>query len=486
MIRASVLSNYLGKILMLIGGAMLLCLPLCLYYHEDVWRGFLLSGLITLAVGATAIWYGERPEEGFTYKEGFVIVSLGWLLVSVFGALPYIFTGTAASIADAFFESTSGFTTTGATVYGDVEALPLGILFWRAMTSWLGGMGIIALFVAVIAGVGARANQIFRAEVPGLPVDKLSPRMQENAKLLWKTYIALTVVLFLLLWAAGMNAFDAVCHAFCTICTGGFSTQNTSFAAYSPLIQWITIAFMFIGGVNFSLHYLFASRHKLSVYGKNEEFRMFALLTVGAAALVGVSLVIGNTGGTAGGGVPVRLALFEVLATITTTGFTVGDYDAWPELARYVLFLLMFIGACAGSTSGNMKVGRHLIMLKRGAVELKQMVHPRSVHTVKINGETVSEAKVLNVLQFFFLYFFIAAVATMVLVICDGLNVYTGMTGAVAALGNIGPATGVLGPTANYGFLSVVSKYVLALTMIVGRLEIFPVLLLFVPEFWRR
>ena len=469
--------------MLLVGIAMLSCLPVCWFYGESIWRSFAWSALLTLAVALMAVCYGERPEEGFSYKEGFVLVSLGWLLVSLFGTLPYIFAGATDSVADAVFEAFSGFTTTGASIYRDVESLPRGILFWRAMSHWLGGMGIIALFVAIMANAGARANQIFRVEVPGPPIDKISPRIQDNAKLLWGTYIALTVILFLLLWAAGMGGFDAVCHAFSTVSTGGFSNHNASLAGYSAVVQWLVIMFMFLAGVNFSLHYLFVTRRQLSLYYKNEEFRLYIILIVAALILCAGSLFY-NQGG-AQAATTIRQALFAVLAVMTTTGFYSSDYTGWPLLGQFILFALLFVGACAGSTSGNMKVGRYLIMFKRGLVELLQMVHPRSVHTVKVNGHALSEALVVHVLQFFFLYILLLITVGLVLT-AEGLDLFSSLTGAAATLGNVGPAFGLLGPTGNYAFLSDAGKYILSFAMLVGRLEIYPVLLLLIPSFWRQ
>lgn len=483
MVRPGIVLTYLGRITILIGIAMLTCIPWSLFYQESDAAVIALAAIITIASGLFfSFFYGHR-EEGINYKEGFCVVTLGWVFASLFGSLPYLFTGSLVSVPDAIFETVSGFTTTGATVITDVEALSHGILFWRSLTHWLGGMGIIALFVAIMAGLGARANQLFRAEVPGPVADKVSPRIRENARFLWLTYMILSLGLFVLLACFGMGIFDAMCHTFSTMATGGFSTKNSSIAYYSsPAIQWTIILFMFLSGASFALHYRAYQKRSLRLYGRNSEFVFYSFITLVFAAIIFLSL--GSPANLSQFEAHLRSSLFQVVSIITTTGYVTENYDYWPALAQGILFMAMFIGGCAGSTGGNIKPGRYLILFYRAFIELRQMVHPRAVQPVKLSGRALDDALVINVLQFFFLYIFILAVGTICLTVED-LDVFSSLTGTAACLGNIGPGFGALGPTENFALLSAVNKVILSMIMLIGRLEIYPVLLMFIPAFWR-
>ncbi|WP_242848781.1 TrkH family potassium uptake protein [Syntrophomonas palmitatica] len=471
----------LGRMILITGLAMLSCLFWSVLYREESGFGIAYATLFTIVVGFIFTKLGSQSGD-MSYKESLAVVSLGWLVASVFGSLPYIITGYLPSLADAWFETVSGFTTTGASVVTDVESWPRGLLFWRSMTHWLGGMGIIALFVAIIS-IGVRANQLFKAEVPGPTADKISPRIRETAKSLWKTYILITAACVFSLILAGMEPFDAMCHSFATLATGGFSTKNASIAYYTnPAIHWIIILFMFLSGVNFSLHFIALRKRKFMVYWQNAEFRFYTAIALMAAAAAAISLH--NTQTMPGWEKPIRDACFQVVSIMTTTGFATADYDKWPALASGVIFLMFFTGGCAGSTGGCIKPGRYIILFKRALIEVKKMIHPRAMYPLRYQGKALPEALVTNVLQFFFLYIFLLA-AGMAILNAAGLDVMSSLSAAAACLGNIGPGFGLVGPTQNYAFITDGGKFTLGFLMLVGRLEIFPLLVLFLPEFWR-
>jgi len=480
LIRLPVILNYSGRITVFIGIAMLSSVVWSVYYEETIiWRMMLASG-ITIASGLllSGIF---RHSHDINYREGFAIVTLGWVTASLFGTLPYLLSGYMPSFADAFFETMSGFTTTGASILIDVESMPRGLLYWRSITQWLGGMGIMALFVAMIVGLGVRANQIFRAEVPGPVSDKISPRIRETARMLWSTYIIISAALFVLLYIFGMDLFDAVCHTFTTMATGGFSTKNASIAYFqSPLIQWTIIIFMFIAGVNFSLHYLALSRRNVHHYVKDREFLLYSIIVVIAVAVCMIAL-----SQTLGFEENLRISAFQVVSIITTTGFATVDYNQWVPSAQGVLLLIMLIGGCAGSTSGNIKVGRYMIMLQRAKIEFKQMIHPRAMISLRFGDKVLHDSLVINVLQFFFLYILLVLTGTIIMAIL-GLDLLTSFSAVVASIGNIGPGFNLVGPAQNYAFIPDIGKYFLAIMMLVGRLEIYPVLILLIPQYWQR
>jgi len=481
LIRTRVILGYLGRIILIIGISMLSSVLCSLYYRESIIIPFSLAAGVTIVTGLLLVFSAEK--QAIHYKEGFVIVSLGWLLASLFGSLPYIFTGCLPSFADAFFETVSGFTTTGASVITNVEATPKGLLFWRSLTQWLGGMGIIGLFVAIISGMGAQANHLFKAEVPGPVASKISPRVRETAKKLWITYIILSVCCAVLLYLFGMDIFDSLCHTFATMATGGFSTRNASIGYYdSPLIQWTLTIFMFIAGVNFTLHYLGFKQRNLQVYLKNREFLFYTAIVVVASLLVSLSLSLGGSELSTEG--KVRAAFFQVVTIVTTTGYSSVDFELWPNMALGIIFLMMFVGGCAGSTGGNIKPGRYLILLHRSIIEIKRIIHPKAVISLRFNDRIISDSLLINVLQFFFLYIMFLALGTIGLS-CLDIDLITSLTAAASCLGNIGPGLGQVGPMDNYSFIADGGKYLLSLLMLVGRLEIYPLLLLFLPDFWR-
>lgn len=477
MIRPNLVFNYIGKIVIIIGTAMLGSVLWSLYYGEDIAVRLLIAAVLTIILGAIPE-YLIKINDDLNYREGFAVVTLGWIAASLVGTVPYLVTGY-LPFADAFFETVSGFTTTGASILTDVEALPKSLLFWRSLTHWLGGMGIMALFVAIIVGMGARANQIFRAEVPGPVSEKISPRIRETARYLWVTYVVMSAVLFVLLYVFGMDIFDSLCHTFGTMATGGFSTRNQSVGYYNPAIQWIITVFMFLAGVNFSLHYLAFKNRSLKGYLHNKEFLAYTgiILTAIVVTLIGLSQISSFEP-------RLRAAAFQVVAIITTTGYSTADYELWTPMAQAVILALMFIGGSAGSTSGSIKVGRYLIMLQRAKTELKQMIHPKAMIPVRFGERVLSPALIFNVLQFFFIYLMLIIIGTVLLGIF-GIDIISSFTAVLSCLGNIGPAFGQFGPTENYALLCDGGKYVLAILMLFGRLEIFPILVLFLPDYWK-
>jgi len=482
LIRPAVIFGNIGRILLIIGLAMLTCLAWSIAYHEDVSSSIALSASITIITGLT-LKYVYPHQENIRFKEGFLLVSLGWVVASAFGALPFLLSGYLPSFADAFFETVSGFTTTGASVVKDVEVWPRGLLFWRSLTQWLGGMGIIALFVAVIAGMGAGANQLFKAEVPGPISDKISPRIRETARKLWIIYVIISLACVLILWVLGMDIFDALCHTFATMATGGFSTKNASIGFYaSPLIQWTITLFMFIAGASFTLHFLAFKKRSPLAYLRDPEFKLYTGVILLACFLVTLSINWQGIG--TGWEEKIRLASFQVLSIVTTTGFATADFDKWPALAIGLLFSMMFVGGCAGSTGGSIKPGRYLIISLGTVNELKKMVHPKAVLPLRFGKRLLKESVLINVLQFFFLYMLFLALGTLFLSALS-IDVWSSLTAAATCLGNIGPGFSKVGPTQNFAFIPDSGKYILSILMLVGRLEIYPILVLFLPDFWK-
>jgi len=482
LIRATVILGNLGRIILIVGIAMLSCLPWSIAYAETVTMPILQAAMLTIVCGLLlSFFYSQNGLINF--KEGFVLVSLGWIVVSVFGSLPYLFSGYLVSFADAFFETVSGFTTTGASVVSDVEAWPRGLLFWRSLTQWLGGMGIIALFVAIMASLGTRAKQLFKSEVPGPVSDNISPRIRDTARKLWIIYLILSACCTTILYTFGMDFFDALCHTFATLSSGGFSTKNTSIAFYkSPQIEWTIIIFMFIAGTNFALHFFSFKERSPLVYWKNSEFKLYTGIILIASLLVFLNL--DSPWRSTGWGDNLRAAIFQITSIITTTGFATADYNFWPHMATALILLMMFIGGCSGSTGGGIKPGRYLIILKRTVIELKKMIHHRAVLPLRFGGRFINEDLLINVLQFFFLYIVFMAIGMLYLTSL-GIDILSSLSASATCLGNIGPGLGLVGPIQNFSFVPDSGKYILSILMLVGRLEIYPILVLFLPSFWR-
>ncbi len=481
MIRINVILGIMGKILVIIGLAMATSVLCSIYYHEAVYRQLLLATLITLISGFI-LWFSIGDSSELNYKEGFAIVALGWLTACIYGSLPFALSGCFPSYIDAFFETVSGITTTGSTILTDIEVLPRGLLFWRSLTQWLGGMGIMVLFIALIQVIGVRANQIYRAEIAGGSVaGKVNPKARDTAKNFWRAYVGLSIILLLLLWVEGMSLFDAFCHTCTTMATGGFSTWNASIAHYSsPAIQWTIIVFMFLAGTNYSLHYLAFIKKDLGVYLRNREWKFYLLLIIVASILVFAGL-----GHLPIGEYRIRTAFFQVISILTTTGFATADYVQWSMLSQGILLILFFIGASAGSTAGGIKAGRHLVMLERAKIELRKIIHPRAVISQRLDQNVISDSLVINVLLYFFLYMILVLIG-MLLLAAMGIDILTSFTAAATCMGNIGPGYGAIGPVLNFAFIPDAGKFILSILMLLGRLEIFPLLVLFYPLFWKR
>jgi trk system potassium uptake protein TrkH len=421
----------------------------------------------------------KRPAE-LQIREAFLTVTLSWISFSLLGSFPFIASGYIPNLTDAFFETMSGFTTTGATILVDIESLPKSLLFWRSMTHWLGGMGVIALAVAVLPFLGVGGVQLFKAEVPGPIKDKISPRISETAKILWAVYLLFTIAEIILLMLGGLSFFDSICATFGTLATGGFTPTNASIAAYpSAYIHYIIIFFMFLAGANFSLHY-WALRGKLNRYFKNSEFRFYlGIILLGLCGIMVVRLSSGEVWSEEF----FRSSLFQTVSILTTTGFVTDDFEQWHLAAKIILLSLMFIGGCTSSTGGGMKHVRILVVFKFMGSELKKLFHPRGVFPIRVGNRTVPEGLVSNILGFAALYvliFFLGVMAMAGL----GLDIDTSIGAVAATLGNVGPGIGTVGAVDNYSHIPALGKWILSFLMMAGRLEIFTVLVIFTRPFW--
>jgi trk system potassium uptake protein TrkH len=450
--------------------------------------GDLLPFLASTAITAVCGFIGFRRtslDRDISIREGYAVVSLAWIAIGVFGALPYLFAGVLQSPVAALFESVSGFTTTGATVFADVEPLPRGILLWRSLTQWIGGMGIIVLGIAILPFLGVGGMQLFRAEVPGPTPERLRPRITQTAKLLWLVYAGLTFVQILLYLLGDMSLYESVLHAFTTLSTGGFSPRTASIGAYeSAYIDYVTIGFMYLAGMNFTLHF-YALAGKPKRYVQDIEWRAYTYTLVGATLLVLAPLIFNGLYSELGSERAVRDSLFQVVSIGTTTGFITEDYGLWPESTHLVLLLLMFVGGMAGSTAGGMKIIRVHAFMRQGLTGLKRALHPRAVLVTRVGKKVLRDDDLLNILAFILL-FMLCFVAGAVALTLLGNDLVTALGGAAACIGNIGPGLGVVGATGNYGGLDPLSQIVLVFLMLVGRLEIFTILLLFHRDLWRK
>ena len=425
-----------------------------------------------------------RGHEEIGRREGFAVVVLSWLGAAIVGAVPFKAAGVISTWPAAVFETMSGFTTTGASVLADPSVLPKSLLLWRATTQFLGGMGVLVLVVAILPLVGTGGMQLFRAEMPGPTKDRLTPRIAGTAKRLWGVYVGFAFAETVLLRWAGMSWFEAICHTFTTVSTGGFSTRAGSIGEFqSPLIEWIVIAFMFLGGANFALHYRALARRELA-YHRDSEFKLYSLIVIVAILLV--SEVIGFTSGVLAPLDTLRKAAFAVVSVLTTTGFATEDFDRWPALARIVLFGLMFLGGCAGSTAGSIKIVRVLIVLRMLGREIYRWLQPDAVVSIKVDKEAVEAPVLLNVALFVVLYLLVFAVGTAVMAVHFGDDWVSPMSAVAACLGNIGPGLGAVGPVQTYAPIPGWAQLWLALLMLLGRLELFTVLVLWLPSCWRR
>ncbi len=474
--------SVLGFLLVALGGLMTLAVGVALISGTPDAGDLALTSGVTMAAGL-GLWLPLRIHTAeLGARDGFVIVSLGWIVASLFGCLPFVLSGSIPAWTDAYFETMSGFTTTGASILTDIEALPAGLLFWRSLTQWIGGLGIILLSVAILPLLGVGGMQLFQAEVPGVTVEKLTPRIGQTARILWLVYVLMTAVQAVLLTTGGMSVFDAVCHSFSTVSTGGFSTKNASIAAFaSPYVETVILVFMFLAGASFTLHYK-ALRGKVGAYLRDNEFVFYC-----GMLMVVIPLVYAGIPQTGSNGVlqDVRAAAFQVVSIVTTTGFATADYERWAVAAQIILLVMMLTGACAGSTAGGIKLVRITLLLKTGWNQMKLLVHPRAVFPVRHNGRSVETEIIVDVMAFFVLFMTVFVLATIVLAAL-GLDFLTAVGAVAASLGNIGPGLGSVGPVDNYAHLSVGAKWVLSFCMLVGRLELFTVLILFTPAFWKR
>ncbi|MFN3872877.1 MAG: TrkH family potassium uptake protein [Ignavibacterium sp.] len=468
---------------MLTGLFMMSGIPFSIYYQDNDIPALLSSGLSTSFIGLF-IWYitkdADRTDIG--KREGYLIVSLGWVVMSLFGAVPFLIHGSIPSYVDAFFEVMSGFTTTGASILTDIESLPHGLLFWRSITQWIGGMGIIVLSLAILPLLGIGGMQLYAAEVPGITKDKFHPRVKETAKRLWGIYVIFTALETILLMIAGMSFFDAINHSFTTLATGGFSTKNASTAFYSsPFIQYIIIIFMFLAGTNFTLHY-YALHRNFNFLKTNDEFKAYSLFILISSVLI---MIIHHPHLNLSFEEKFRQSLFHVVSLVTTTGYVSSDYENWAIFSRMIFFVLLFIGGCAGSTGGSIKIVRHYLLFKNGFLELKRLIHPRAVIPVRVNGKAILPEIISNVQAFFILYILIFVLSSIILSI-SGLDFLTAIGASATCLGNVGPGIGTVGPVANFAHLSDLAKILLSFLMLVGRLELFTVLVIFAPAFWKK
>jgi len=460
---------------------MLTGLPFAWFYDESVYP-LLLSAIFTGAIGLIILLkIGKKYNKNIGKREGYLIVALTWVVISFFGTLPFLLSGAIPDFTDAFFETMSGLTTTGASILKEIESVPKNILYWRSMTHWIGGMGIIVLTVAILPFLGIGGMQLMVAEMPGLQPDKLHPRITATAKRFWGIYVLLTIAEILLLWGGEMDFFDSINHSFATMATGGFSTKNDSIAGFGAYSQYIIILFMIFAGTNFTLHY-YALHRQFDKIKNNQEIRVYLGVILVATVYVAVGLVFFMDLGIEKA---FRDALFTTVSILTTTGFVTANYYIWPYFVWIIVFALMFIGGSAGSTGGGIKIIRHLLLVKNSWLEMKRAIHPQAVIPVKYNRKSVPKEIISNVMAFFLIYVLVFAVGVIVLALV-GLDFETSIGATIASLGNIGPGIGGVGPVENYSFFTPFTKWFLSFLMLLGRLELFTVLIVLSPAFWRR
>ena len=469
-----------GTVVKIEAALMVLPLIVSLIYRESCSVDFLISIGVALVTGFALTLIFKPGSKVIYAKEGFVIVALAWLVLSLIGALPFYISREIPSYIDAFFETVSGFTTTGASILTDVEAMSKGLLFWRSFTHWVGGMGVLVFVMAVIPRVSDRSIHILRAEAPGPIVGKIVPKMKQTAGILYLIYIALTVITFLFLLAGGMPLFDSIIHAVGTAGTGGFGIKADSIGSYSPYIQWVITGAMIAFGINFNLYYfVIIKRNRAAI--KNEEFMLYAAIVIISTVII--ALNVSPLYGTAAESI--RHSAFQVATVISTTGFSTVDFNQWPGLAKTILFILMFSGGCAGSTAGGFKVSRILLLTKTIKRELKKMIHPRAVSVVRLDGKRLEETTVTSLHSYFAVYIALFAMVVLLLGL-DAFDLETNVTVAASCLNNIGPGLGAAGPAESYGLFSPFSKIMLSFTMLFGRLEIFPLILTLSPSTWTK
>lgn len=481
MIHGRMIVRVLGILLFIEALMFLGCMGVSLWFGESGYVCFLYSALINVVAGGLMFFWGRKAESVVTRRDGYCIVAFTWILFTLFGMLPFLFSGSVSSVADAFFETMSGFTTTGATIIDNVEELSKGMLFWRSLTHWIGGLGIVFFTIAVLPIFGVGNQMMFSAEATGVTHDKIHPKISVMAKWLWTVYLLLTVAETALLMVGGMDWFDAVCHAFATTSTGGFSTKQASVAYWnSPFIEYVVCVFMFLSGVNFSLYFM-CLKGKFTHLFRDDEVRWFFFSVMVLTAIIALTLVWHN-----GYGVEeaFRKALFQVVTLHTSTGFATDDYNNWMPFTWLLLAYAIFSGGCTGSTSGGVKNMRLLIVARNIKNEFARMVHPRAVMSVRINRQTVSPTVISTVSTFVLLYIF-CGLAGWILLMCFGLGLTDAFGLVCSALGNAGLAFGHFGPAFSWAAVPDAAKWVLSFLMLIGRLELYGILLMFVPAFWQ-
>jgi trk system potassium uptake protein TrkH len=485
MIDFGTISNVVGALLISLGLFMLTALPFAAYYGGGDALPIACAAGTTILVGALSWWYKFKVRESVGKREGYLIVLIGWLAMSSFSMLPYLFSGTFTTLSEAFFESVSGLTTTGASVLMDIEVVPKGILFWRSLTQWIGGMGIIVLMVAIFPLLGIGGVELFVAEAPGSSLEKIHPRIKEIAKRLWLIYMGLTTLLMFLLWALGMSFYDAINHALTTMATGGFSTKNASVAHFtSPAIQYTILIFMFLAGINYTVLYYGLTRKFTKVW-RSDEFKTYLIL-VAVLTVIVTSTIYSVTDFSLEQSF--RDAAFQIVSIVTTTGFVSADYTSWTPALSLLFFFLLFVGACAGSTSGGIKIIRHLVFFKNSFLEFKRLLHPNAIIRTKIDNQVVAPKVMTHILVFLLLYLALFFFGSMIMVVI--LNdfdqpVLSALSAVATAIGNVGPALADLSPVDNFAAVPASGKYVLTVLMLLGRLELFTILVVFTPYFWR-
>ncbi len=477
-------TNIIGLLIGINGIAMLSAIPFSLYYKSGDDQALLISGIGCILTGFL-IWQftRKRSKPELKKRDGYLVVAAGWICMTLVGAVPYVMHGAIPDYTDAFFETMSGFTTTGASILGtEIETLPKGLHFWRAMTHWIGGMGIIVLTIAILPLLGIGGMQLYVAEVPGPTPDKLTPRIKETAKRLWIIYVSLTIGQTIMLMIGNMSFYEALCHAMATVSTGGFSTRQASMGAFSAYHQYVVIIFMFIAGTNFALTY-YAFSGKPRKLWQNEEFRWYLYVTVALIFVVAITIYFIRDYSMEEA---FRASAFQVIAIITTTGFGTEDFTAWGPFLLVLFFVLMFSGACAGSTSGGLKFVRSIVVIKNSYLELKRQIHPKAILPVRFNGKSVPQEVVSNMLAFYLIFVIIFVLGIFVMSSL-GLDFSTSLGSVAATLGNIGPGIGNVGPgdAQNFAQIPRTGKWVLSFLMLLGRLELFTILILFTPFYWR-
>jgi trk system potassium uptake protein TrkH len=475
-----VLKN-LGKLLVCEALSIVPSALVSIYYKETEFWSFLYTISILIVLGVILIRIKAKNKNIYS-RDGFAIVAIGWILLSFFGALPFYFSGAIPSLVDSFFEASSGFTTTGATILGEIESLSRGILFWRSFTHWIGGMGVLVLVMAILPSTGAGSMQIMKAESPGPNPGKLVPKVKETAKILYGIYLIITIVQLILLKVSGLPLFDSMIHTLGTVGTGGFSSRNISVGAYNNLAAEIIITvFMLICGANFALHYQFL-KGNIKGFLKDGEFKLYIFIVT-----MSIILITFNLNGNIYNSVKesLRHASFQVASIITTTGYATVDFNTWPSFSKLILLLLMFVGGCAGSTAGGMKNIRFLLLFKAAKRDLLKIIHPKAVYKVTLQGKAVNEQTLSEVLGFFFMYVIIFCCSVLI-VSFEGKDIVTTISSVATTLGNVGPGLEIVGPMGNFSSFTVFSKIIFSFCMIVGRLEIYPMILLLMPRFWAK